>query len=424
MNNNQVEFATINSIVNSHVACLEAISLLEEGDFTNELCRKAFSIILDLVNDGAPVDDITVKTKGGPKFADSFDKYIAGIGKPENYIKYFADLKELSKYTKAKDILEDSLAHISVEGADVSDIVSKTEEKLIGLMSNREYNKFSFIGDEIKDAINRVKNPQSDEGSYIKTGLNLLDEKLIIDRNGYVIIAARPSVGKTALALQIAKHIAVDKGDDVLIFSIEMPKRKIAGRILSNTTEIPLWKIIKAKGFSQTDWKQYEKYKDKFESSKGRIHINDSASIDIASLAALAKMRCIQYPNIKAIIVDYIQLMTHTNDLNVEVGHISKILKSLSRTLNRPVIALSQLSRKCDDRIDKRPMLSDLRDSGGIEQDADVVMFIYRSYVYTRNEEEKDICEIIIGKNREGETFTHHCLFNGEIQKFIERPII
>jgi replicative DNA helicase len=239
----------------------------------------------------------------------------------------------------------------------------------------------------------------------------------------YILVAARPGMGKTAFLVHLVDEATKDD-KDVLIFSIEMPKIQLAERYLAKASKIAYWKIRAGKGFTPNDYKLFEAAKPKIDKFKKHVLINDNSRMDITRLGAIAKKEYIRNPNIKAVFIDYVQLMQTGDDLNVETSKISRGLKQVARELQVPVIALSQLSRKLESRPieERKPILSDLRDSGSLEQDADAVVFLYTPFVYTKADKDKGVTSLICGKQRNGATFEHDMGFDGSIQTYREMP--
>lgn len=423
-NSIQVEYAVISCMVKDEIACLDCLAQLNEKDFSHEMTILAFKTLQKMSESGTAVDETILKAKvKSDKFSKAFDSFMENVDlKTINYRQYIEELRTYSKQRHAKDILRTAYDTLLDDGIDVEEIIKKTQEELIELIIAKKQHSFAYAEDVLKEIDQNIQDPDSMEKPAITFGFKSLDEMVNIDSQAYVLIGGRPGMSKTGLMLHFVKVAAMDHGKDCLIFSLEMPKKQLTQRLVSMVSGIPLWKIIKAKGFTNQDLANFEKAKEKIKATKRKILINDDF-LDISTLAALARQEKLRNPDLAAIFIDYIQLMQRSEDFNIETTKISRILKQLTKDLKIPVIALSQLSRKVDDREDHHPVISDLRDSGSLEQDADIIIFPYRPYKYSNKEEDLKICEMIIGKQRNGETGIKTIGFDPNIQRFLEIPV-
>lgn len=408
----QTEYAVLYCMINSSSALYESLSQLREHDFCSPLGRQVYNIIVELNKEGATIDETIIKNKvNSKKFVTQYNKFIKNVNVDENIFQEYIDaLQKNSLIIQTKDVFNEGLSHLNKEGVDPLSVIKKSEHKLINMVIKKDVLDFHTLPESYDKILKDMKTP-SNKDKVFTTGLKELDDILTINNGDLSIIAARPSVGKSAVALYMMVHNAFEKNLPSLFFSIEMRKENQWKRIISQLTKIDYYKVKGGIGWDDHDWKQFKKYS-KLLKKNENIIINDLAGMDIVTLCALARREKIKNPKIMAVFVDYMQLMLTSLDGNREMTTISRALKILARDLDIPVIALSQLSRKCEMREDKRPMLSDLRESGAIEQDADSVMLLYRPFYYTKAQEDERKCEIILAKQREGETGTIHTTFN------------
>ena len=287
---------------------------------------------------------------------------------------------------------------------------------------SRSETSFAPMGEVVLSAMERLNEIQQMEGilTGVSTGFRDLDECTNgLQKSDLILVAARPSMGKTAFTLNIAQNIAIKSNRTVAFFSLEMSKEQLVGRVLSSVSEVSAEKLRNA-NLEPAEWERVIKAADIM--SKAPLYIDDTPGLTPQDMRS--KLRRLKVDHgLDLVIVDYIQLMqgrSHGGNDNrqQEISEISRNLKLIARELNVPVIALSQLSRSVESRTDKRPILSDLRESGSLEQDADIVAFLYRDKYYDENSEKGDITEIIIRKHRNGALKTVELLFQGELTRF------
>lgn len=404
--NTQVEYAVLACIINHEPALFDAISELRSSDFHSTICSQAFESIIQMIEEGVIVDETLIKSKmNSSKFNDIYNRFIKTVDiEYTAYKDYFDELKKGALMRTATTILSDGVKALKKEDVQPDKIVRNIEGQLITLVIRKGGLTFSTLHDDIDGIVDRLKKKQQIEPA-IRTGIDSLDSLLMINKGDFIIIAGRPSMGKTVFANNILANVGFKENKPILFFSVEMNKTNQWQRILSYLTKIPLYKIRKGQNITESDWKIFNKYYDNIKSNRN-IMINDLASIDITTISAMSRKEKVRNPDISAIIIDYIGLLVEGTDMLKEVTSISKGLKVLARDLDIPVIALSQLSRKCEDREDKRPRLSDLRESGSLEQDADSVLLLFRPFYYTKDNSDATKAEIIIAKQRDGETGT------------------
>jgi len=395
--------------------------------FYLEINQKIFNVCLDLYRQNRPVDWISMTD-----YLQTEDK-IDELGGKE-YIINLIDCATLSHYVEqyAKIIKEKALfremikvgeeiALIGYQAKDIENSIDVSQNKVFTLSQNRDTRQLTALSgmttqlwDDIEERA-KSTNPLLGLDSGFKSFNNLT---LGLQKSDFIVVAARPSMGKTAFCLNIAENVAVINKVPVAIFSLEMTREQLAQRLLASSSGIDSQKLRTGKNIQDYEW-------DKINVALGtlsemNIYIDDTPSMTVMDIRAKARRLKAGHGDLGMIIVDYIQLMRGNSDNRVqEISEISRGLKTLARELKIPVIALSQLSRAVETRNDKRPMLSDLRESGAIEQDADIVAFLYRHEYYEPNDvENRGTCEIILAKQRNGPVGTCRLLFNGATTKF------
>ncbi|MBR6396877.1 MAG: replicative DNA helicase, partial [Lachnospiraceae bacterium] len=303
----------------------------------------------------------------------------------------------------------------------LNDILADTEKKIFGLLQNQQSGDMESIKSIVMRTIDSIEAVAKNKGSVtgVETGFYDLDAMTAgFQKSDLIIVAARPSMGKTAFVLNIAEYAAVKHDTAVAIFSLEMSKDQLVKRILAMNSRVDS-QDIRTGNLEDEDWAKLVESAATI--SRSKLLIDDTPGISVMELRSKCRKMKLEH-NIGMIIIDYLQLMSGSKNNGESqqqvISDISRSLKAIAREINVPVIALSQLSRAVEQRPDKRPMLSDLRESGAIEQDADVVMFIYRDDYYNKDSEEKGISEIIIGKQRNGPTGTVKLLWENKLTKF------
>ena len=411
----EMEEAVLGAIMVEKDAIVFVSDILKSEHFYRESHRILYDTIISLYTDNKDIDILTVSQHlsdnkkldevGGYAYITQLTAEIAGA----LHIKSHA-LIIVQKFIQREIIRASSNAMKMAFDGD-EDILSSTINNLMKIGELSNIGKPESIGavlDEVMKTAESIRN-----GDRNILGLSTLISDLDRVSNGLIapdliIVAARPGVGKTAFAMTIVHNLSVVQGVAVGIFSMEMSKEQLAKRVQVLASQIYNEKVKNPKLMSNEEWEKYKKYNEKIK--KTPIHIDDTSGLDIIQLKSKAIMLKKKY-DIKYIIVDYLQLMSgigigikKTANREGEVSEISRGLKGLAKELNIPIIALSQLNRKVEDRSDKKPRLSDLRESGAIEQDADSVWFIHRPSMYGDEEIEDDYAEIIIEKHRDGET--------------------
>ena len=301
---------------------------------------------------------------------------------------------------------------------EVSVILDKAEQHLYGISEKINQNKFQELEPMLHRVLDIWGSRKKGDIIGVPSGYQDLDDQISgFQKSDFIVLAARPSMGKTALALNISRNMSIEYNKKVGFFSLEMSSQQLTERLLSSEAQISSH-LVRTGKLPKRDWR---KLSDAASTLSGaNLFIDDSAGLNIMELRAKARQMK-KEKDIDVIIVDYLQLLHKTGRVESrqqEISYISRSLKSLAKELNVPVIALSQLSRAVESRTNHRPIMSDLRESGAIEQDADIVLFIYRKYLYSKNEEDKGLAELIISKHRNGPTGSVKLAFIDEYAKF------
>lgn len=410
----------------------DLVSIVHPADFFGNANREIFEIIVDLYGRGESVDPIILEDK--LVAAGSFDQY-GGIDKINNLVDSGTSAHEVLSYAKTvadlamvRRINEMALEIRQTNYSDfdsISEYLSTIDSKFQKVMERRPTGRLESIKDVMRSAMDTIgelyDKRQLGQLNQLKTGFYDLDNKLSIDSTDLVILAARPSMGKSALGLSIVTNSCDKPGDAAAFYSLEMSKYSLALRMIASNSKINL-KKFRTVDLSDGDFSNMAMAMGRI--SEKDIWLDDTPNIGPGEIRASARRLKAkldrQGKNLRLIGVDYLQLCKtvrgHSRDR--EVAEVSAALKGLAMELQVPVLALSQLSRAVEKRENKRPMMSDLRDSGAIEQDADAILFMYRDDYYDENSDKKGITEVIIGKQRNGTTGTTELKFDSEITKF------
>lgn len=387
-----------------------------------------FNIMQDLSDKGDPIDPVSVKSAldsigqfeqvGGMVFLASLINAVPTSAHIEHYSKVVA---EKSRARKVIEDLSQSISSVYDGQKDLNEILSQTEQNL-STISNEQKKGFRPIIDVIDSTQSILDERSQKVGDVTGTSTGFTDFDQIttgLHEDNLIIIAARPAMGKTAFALNIAQNVAKSSDKAVAIFSLEMGAESLVERMLSAEGLIPSYHV-RTGNLSESEWRRMISAQERL--AKGKIFIDDTAGIRISEIRSKAKRLAQENGGLGLIVIDYLQLIEGRGRENrqQEVSEISRQLKIIAKELKVPVIALSQLSRGVDQRNDKRPILSDLRESGSIEQDADIVAFLYREAYYKRDEQEEpdNVTELILEKNRHGSLGTVQLYFLKEYAKF------
>lgn len=428
--NIEAEQAVIGAIFLEPEAFSTASELLLPGDFYRASHQRIFETMLKLSDRGEPIDLVTVTTDlsnskqleeaGGVSYLAQLAESVPTAANIEYYAKIVEEKAVLRRLIRtATDIVTTTFTRED----EVEDVLNEAEKSILEVSGRKNTGSFKEIKDvliEVYDKIELLHRSNADV-TGIPTGYRDLDKMTSgFQRNDLIIIAARPSVGKTAFALNIAQNVAVNTDENVAIFSLEMGADQLVQRILCAEGNIDATRLRSGKLESE-DWTKLTMAMGSL--SNAGIYIDDTPGIRVSEIRSKCR-RLKQEHGLGMILIDYLQLIQGSGkpgeNRQQEVSEISRSLKGLARELNVPLIALSQLSRGVEQRQDKRPMMSDLRESGSIEQDADIVGFLYRDDYYDKESEKQNIIEIILAKQRNGPVGTVELAFVKEYNKFVD----
>ena len=414
--NLQAEESLLGAMLLSKDAIAVAVELVRADDFYKPAHQHVFDAVTSLYSAGEPADPVTVAEElrragvldaiGGAPMLVSLQANTPATSSAQRYAKIVEEHALLRRLIwMANEIAESAYSLPD----DIAKTIDEAETKVFSVADRRLTDTTAQLGDLLDLTLDRLEQLY-ERGMAITglpTGYTDLDDLLSgLQPNALIVVGARPSVGKTAFALDIARHGAVKAGKPVLLFSLEMSQLEVAQRVLTAEASVDL-KRVRTGQLSQADWTHVSHAAGRLATAP--LFIDDNPNVTVMDIRAKARRLKSQVGELGVVIVDYIQLMSgrmSAENRQVEVSEISRNLKILARELETPVIALAQLNRQLETRADKRPMLADLRESGSIEQDADVVMFLYRDQVYNPDTPDKDMAEVIVAKHRSGPTGT------------------
>ena len=425
----EAEQAVIGSMLTDKDAVVDAIEILKADDFYRQDNKTIYEAILNLYNIGEPIDIITVKSElvsigkfeavGGLEYIASLPDKVPTTANVDRYIKIVEEKSILRRLIKASNELID-LGYAETE--DVDTIMDQAEKKVFEISQGKNQKGYTPIKDILVESFAELEKlyNQKEPITGIPTGFADLDYKTAgLHNSDLVLVAARPAMGKSAFALNIATNAAVQAKVPTVIFNLEMSKSQLVSRILCSEAMVDSNKVRTGK-IEEDDWVKLATALGPL--SEAPIYIDDTPGITVTEIRAKCRKLKME-KNLGLIVIDYLQLIQGSGKRNSsreqEISEISRSLKILAKELDVPVIALSQLSRAAEQRADHRPMLSDLRESGAIEQDADIVMFLYRDDYYNPDSEKKNIAEVIMAKHRAGSTGTVELLWLGSYTKFV-----
>jgi len=429
----EAESSVLGGLLLDNGAWERVADLLKEGDFYRYEHKLVFGAVGALIESNKPADVITVyehlqnqgkaEEVGGLGYLNSLAQYVPSAGNIRRYAEIVRERSILRKLVSASD--EISTNAFNPQGKTVEKILDEAEQKIfnIGEEGSRMKQGFQSMDTLVVELLDRVEemsnNPNDITG--VPTGFYDLDRATSgLQPGDMIVLAARPSMGKTAFAVNIAEHVALNEGLPVAVFSMEMGASQLAVRIVGSIGRIDQGHLRTGK-LTDEEWPRLTEAIEKLRNIS--LHIDETPGLSVSELRANARRLSRTCGKLGLIVVDYIQLMSVSSGMDSEnrataVGEISRGLKMLAKELQCPVIALSQLSRGVEARTDKRPMMSDLRESGAIEQDADVIMFIYRDDYYNKDSKEPGVAEIIIAKQRNGPTGTSKLAFLKQLTRF------
>ena len=428
-NDIEAEQAVLGSMLTDRDATVAATQVLKEDDFYREDHKLIYRAILNLYNRAEPIDIITLKSEltsmgkfeaiGGLEYLADLPERVPTTANVEKYIKIVEEKAILRNLIKtANEII--TLGYDPTE--EVEMIMDSAEKKIFDIMQSKNQKGYSPIKEVLVDTFAELEKlyNQKQHITGVPTGFADLDYKTAgLHGSDLVLVAARPAMGKTAFALNIATNAAIRAKVPVAVFSLEMSKEQLVNRVLASEAMVDNNKVRTGK-LDEQDWGKLAGALGPL--SESEIYIDDTPGISVMEIRAKCRKLKLE-KNIGLVVIDYLQLIQGSGKRNgsreQEISEISRSLKILAKEINVPVIALSQLSRAPEQRPDHRPMLSDLRESGAIEQDADIVMFLYRDDYYNEDSEKKNIAEIILAKHRSGSTGTVELLWLGNYTKFV-----
>lgn len=425
----EAEQSVVGAMLMDKDAITTASEIVSGQDFYQSAYGVIFDSMVELFNEGKPVDLITLqerlKEKDVPAEIASLEfvrDLVTAVPTSAN-VKYYAEIVADKAMMRRLIKLNEEIANTCYAGKEsLEAVLERTEKSVFDLLQRRNTGEYVPIKQVVLNALEKIEKASKSKGTVtgIPTGFIDLDYKLSgLQPSDLVLVAARPSMGKTAFVLNIAQYMAFKKDKCVAIFSLEMSKEQLVNRLFSLESQVDA-QALRTGNMKDSDWEKLIEGAGII--GKSKMIIDDTPGISVSELRSKCRKYKLEH-GLDIIIIDYLQLMTgsvgkSSESRQQEISEISRSLKGLARELNVPVVALSQLSRAVESRPDKRPMLSDLRESGAIEQDADVVMFIYRDEYYNKDSEYKKQAEIIIAKQRNGPVGTVHLAWLGEYTKF------
>lgn len=428
----EAEQSVLGSILLDKEAMISVSETLVPEDFYKEAHKVIYESMLKLYNSQSEIDLITLTDElrdqgylddiGGIAYITSLSTVVPTTSN----IKYYVNIVKEKSISRQLISAANDIINLGYDGsAKVEYVLENAEKKIFDISQERATNDFQPINQVISEALSMLEKlyEEKNDVTGLTTGFRDLNKKINgLQRSDLLLIAARPAMGKTAFALNLVQNAALKGDASVAVFSLEMSKEQLVQRMIASQSTVEL-KKIKTGTLADNDWPRITDGMAILSGAK--IHIDDTPGIKISELRSKCRKLKIE-KGLDLVLIDYLQLMEgegQNESRQQEIAKISRSLKILAKELDCPVVALSQLSRAPEQRADHRPMLSDLRESGSIEQDADIVMFLYRDEYYNPDTEKKNIGEVIVAKNRHGETGTVELVWFGGIQKFTDKMI-
>ena len=429
--NIEAEQAVLGAMLIKKEAIAEVSQLLKPADFYREAHRIVYETMLELFNKNEAVDLITVTEQlrkndllekaGGIAFVTSLANAVPTAANVEYHARIVEEKAQLRNLINSAT----EIAGMAYEASDdITDVMDKSEKMILEVAARQNSGSFVPIKEILMDTFSKIEKLYETKGGItgLPSGFKDLDKLTSgLQPSDLILVAARPRMGKTAFTLNIAQHVAVHENKSVAFFSLEMSKEQLVQRMLCSEGGIDSQRL-RVGELEENDWEKLINAADRL--SRAPIYIDDTAGITVMELRSKARRLKAEH-DLQLIVIDYLQLMQGRSSKNSdnrqqEISEISRSLKALARELNVPVIALSQLSRSVESRQVKKPMLSDLRESGSLEQDADIVMFLYREDYYDPETEHKNITDVIIAKHRNGPVDTVQLFFHKQFPKFAD----
>lgn len=427
----EAESSVIGAMIRDGDAVLAALEILRPEDFYSRQYQLLFATMKEMARDGIAIDFVSLqdKLKGKKDIPAEFVsletlKNLAMDVPSVANIRIYAEMVRSKSVLRAMIRTNEEIADMCYKGEDeLETILESAEKKIFNLLLERNSREFVPISEVAMNVLRKVEEASRQKNAItgIASGFLDLDYRTAgFQKSDLILIAARPSMGKTAFVLNILDYVGVKKHEPVMIFSLEMSKEQLANRVLSLETQIEADKLRKGT-LTDEEWGDLIEGVDRL--SKANVFIDDTPGITVSELRGKCRKRKLE-SGLSLVMIDYLQLMSgekgkrSSENRQQEISEISRSLKALARELDCPVIALSQLSRAVEQRPDHRPMLSDLRESGAIEQDADIVMFLYRDDYYNKDTEHPNEAEVIIAKQRNGPIGTVKLLWQPQYTRF------
>jgi replicative DNA helicase len=423
------ERSVLGSIILDKDALFEVLEILKVNDFYNEMHQEIYRAVLDLYRKSESIDILTVSEElkkrntlemvGGRAYIAILSTAVPSTANASQYAKIVGEKAVLRQLISASSEIMEKAYQEKMEPETVLD---HAEKIIFEISQSRQKKDFEPLKDVLYNNLKRIDEVSKLDGGLtgVTTGFLDLDARTSgLQKSDLIMLAARPSMGKTAFALNIAQHAALRGKAKVLIFSLEMSREQLGQRLLSIESKVEMQKLKTGK-LDRTDWDQLYGAIDRL--SKAEIYIDDSPGINVFEIKNKSR-RLKAEKGLDLIVIDYLQLMSYegrSESRQQEITAISRFLKQLAREMECPVLVLSQLSRAPEQRTDHRPILSDLRESGSIEQDADIVMFLYRDEYYNPETEKPNICEVNIAKQRSGPTGSIELTWLGKYTRFVD----
>ncbi len=429
--NIEAEKSLLGGLMMDKEAIYKVVDFFQPKDFYETNHQNIYQSMIDIVDKGGTIDLLSVANRleekellekiGGNSYLTELVNSVPTASHVAEYAKIVQKKRILREMIKAgQDI---SLSGYD-EGRDVEEVLDEAEQKIFNISQNSLRNQFTRVGDSLEAAFERIDklSRQGEDTRGVPSGYPAMDNILSgFQKSDLIILAARPSMGKSSLAFNIAQNVALKKNVPVGIFSLEMSEDQIIDKLLATTSGVNLWKIRNGKLSTKEGSNDFTRIQQAMnELSDAPIYVEDKSSFNIMQMKAMAR-RLQAEIGLGLIIIDYLQLIqprSNYDSIVQQMTEISRALKSLAKELNVPVIALSQLSRAVEQRTPQIPRLSDLRESGALEQDADVVLLLYREDYYREDTERKNIADVIIAKHRNGPTGKVELYFDNETTSF------
>ena len=422
----EAELSVLGAMMLKPEAVSQALEMLHAEDFYRQAHRAVFSVMHDLARTGEPVDIVTVtealkkggllEQVGGISFLSNLTNAVPSIANLHYYAKIVREKATLRALIDAST----EIASAAYEASDdIAEQLDDAERKILAIAGGQTTGAFVPIKDVVFDAVDRVGELAKAKGGItgLSTGLATLDSVTRgLQKSDLIIVAARPAMGKTAFVLNLATHVAL-QGGTVAFFSLEMPREQLMHRIFCAEGQIDATRLARGE-LDDEEWSRLVKVADRM--MKTNLYFDDTSSTTVLDIRTRARRLKAEH-GLDLIAIDYLQLIQapgRAENRTLAVAEMTRSLKVLARELSVPIVVLSQLSRATEGRSDKRPMLSDLRESGSIEQDADIVMFLYREDYYNQDTENANITELSIAKHRNGATDTVKMFFQKEYTRF------